>query len=217
GGYVALISYGSAGPNSGHSAPFGGAARHLGTNPLSFGVPGKETTPVIVDFATTVVAEGKIQVARAKHAPLPPGSIVDKEGRPSTNPQDFYDGGQILLTGNHKGYGLSLLTALLGAGLTAEQAATEGRGGGVFMLAVNPRAFAGEDAFLGTVDNISATVKRVPPAPGVKEVLLPGEPEANSRAERQQNGIPIPEDTWNAISATAARFDVPMPEVAGVA
>src|SRR5207247_1381513 len=108
-------------------------------------------------------------------------------------------------------------TALLGAGLTAEQAATEGRGGGVFMLAVNPRAFAGEDAFLGTIDNINSAVKAVQPAPGFKEVLLPGEPEANARAERQQNGIPIPDDTWSAVAEAAARCNVPLPEVIGTA
>jgi LDH2 family malate/lactate/ureidoglycolate dehydrogenase len=211
-----MVTYGSAGPNSGHSAPFGGAARHLGTNPWSLGLPAKETTPVIVDFATTVVAEGKIQVARAKHAQLPPGSIVDKEGKPSTDPEDFYAGGMILAAGGHKGYGLSLFAAMLGAGLTAEQPVTEGRGGGVFMMALNPRAFTSEEAYAGTVDNLAGAVKRVPPAAGVREVLLPGEPEAASRAERQQNGIPIPEDTWNAIATAASRFEITMPEVAGI-
>jgi len=215
-GYVGMVTFGSAGPNSGHSAPFGGAARHLGTNPWSVGVPGKQVRPVIVDFATTVVAEGKIQVARAKHAQLPPGSIVDKDGQPSTNPEDFYAGGMILPAGGHKGSALSLVAALLGAGLTAEQAATEGRGGGVFVLAINPRAFASEGAYTGTIDNLAAAVKRVPPAPGVKEVLLPGEPEANSRAERQ-NGIPIPEDTWGVITEAAVRFNVALPEVMATA
>ena len=186
-GYIALVMFGSAGPNSGHAAPFGGAARHLGTNPWSVGVPGKRITPVVVDFATTVVAEGKIQVARAKHAPLPPGSIVDKEGNPSTNAEDFYAGGMILPMGGHKGYGLSLVAALLGAGLTAEQPATEGRGGGVFVLAVNPRAFTSEEAYAGTIDNLAGAVKAVPAAPGYSEVLLPGEPEANSRPERQKS------------------------------
>src|SRR6266498_3831084 len=84
-GYIAFVSYGSAGPGSGHMAPFGGAQRHFGTNPISFGFPAKETNPVVVDFATTMVAEGKIQVARAKHAELPPGCIVDKDGKASTN------------------------------------------------------------------------------------------------------------------------------------
>jgi hydroxycarboxylate dehydrogenase B len=141
-GYIAMVIYGSAGPNSGHAAPFGGASRHLGTNPWSIGIPGGEGDAVVVDFATTVVAEGKIQVARAKHVPLPPGCIVDKDGQPSTTAEDFYNGGMILPVGGHKGYGLSLVAALLGAGLTAERPPENGRGGGVFVLAVDPRAFS---------------------------------------------------------------------------
>ena len=213
-GYIALVTSGSAGPSSGHAAPFGGAARHLGTNPWSIGIPGKTTTPLVADFATTVVAEGKLQVARAKRTPLPPGSIVDKEGRPTTSVEDFYAGGMILPAGGHKGSALSLVAALLGAGLTAEQPATGGRGGGVFVLAINPRAFAEPEAYAGTIDNMAAAARAVPPAPGFERVLLPGEPEALSRAERQQNGVPIPADTWHALEAAAARFNVPLPEVA---
>ena len=212
-GYIAFVSFGSAGPSIGHSAPFGGAQRHFGTNPISFGIPSKETTPVVVDFATTVVAEGKIQVARAKHAELPPGSIVDKEGKPSTNPEDFYAGGMILPFGGHKGYGLSLVAALLGAGLTAEEPASEGRGGGVFVMAINPKAFTSEAAFLGTIDNLSGAVKKVPTAPNFSEVLLPGEPEANSRAQRSKEGVPVAADTWDAITAAAKELNVEMPKV----
>jgi LDH2 family malate/lactate/ureidoglycolate dehydrogenase len=213
-GYIAFVIYGSAGPNSGHAAPYGGAARHLGTNPWSVGIPGKQLAPVVADFATTVVAEGKIQVARAKHAPLPPGCIVDKDGRPSTNAADFYAGGMILPMGGHKGYALSLIAALLGAGLTAEQPAPDGRGGGVLVLALNPRAFASEDAYTGTIDRMAAAVKAVPPAPGFEAVLLPGEPEAQARAERERSGVPIPEDTWAALADAAKRFGVPLPEPA---
>jgi LDH2 family malate/lactate/ureidoglycolate dehydrogenase len=213
-GYIAVVTYGSAGPNSGHAAPFGGAARHLGTNPLSVGIPGGDCDPVVVDFATTVVAEGKIQVARAKHAPLPPGSIVDKDGQPSTNAEDFYAGGMILSAGGHKGYGLSLVTALLGAGLTAEEAPQNGRGGGVFVLAINPRAFTEAAVYGQTIDNLTGAVKAVPPAPGVDEVMLPGGPEAKSRAERRAQGVPIPEDTWKALVETATRLQVLVPQPA---
>ena len=212
-GYLAIVSYGSAGPGGGHSAPFGGAQRHFGTNPISLGVPGKETTPMVVDFATTVVAEGKIQVARAKHAQLPPGSIVDKEGKPSTNPEDFYAGGMILPFGGHKGYGLSLWTALIGAGLTAESPATEGKGGGVVVMAIDPRAFTDEDSYTGTIDNMAAAVKTVPTAQGFDEVMLPGGPEAKSRAERNKNGVPVPTDTWDAIAGAAQELGVEMPKV----
>ncbi|MDQ3702816.1 MAG: Ldh family oxidoreductase [Chloroflexota bacterium] len=214
-GYIAIVTYGSAGPNSGHAAPFGGAARHLGTNPWSIGIPGADVEPVIVDFATTVVAEGKIQVARAKHAPLPAGSIVDKEGQPSTEAEDFYAGGMILPMGGHKGYGLSLVAALIGAGLTAEEPATQGRGGGVFVLAINPRAFGESDVYGATIDNLAGAVKAVSPAPGFSEVMLPGGPEGKSRAERQKAGVPVPGDTWDALAATARRLQVPVPAVGG--
>jgi hydroxycarboxylate dehydrogenase B len=212
-GCISFVIYGSAGPNSGHSAPFGGAARHLGTNPWSVGVPGKDTQPVVVDFATTVVAEGKIQVARAKHVPLPPGCIVDKEGKPSMAAEDFYGGGMILPMGGHKGYGLSLAGAMIGAGLTAEQAATEGRGGGVFLTVINPRAFTDEDAYTGTIDSMAKAVRAVPPAQGFSDVMLPGEPEARARQERRANGVPIPADTWQALVETAEKLNVPVPEV----
>jgi LDH2 family malate/lactate/ureidoglycolate dehydrogenase len=211
-GYIAIVTYGSAGPNSGHAAPFGGSARHLGTNPLSVGVPGGAGDAVVVDFATTMVAEGKIQVARAKHVPLPPGCIVDKEGQPSTNAEDFYAGGMILPAGGHKGYGLSLITALLGAGLTAEAPPDGGRGGGVFVIAVNPRAFTAADVYGQTVDALTGAVKAVPPAPGFSEVLLPGGPEARSRAERGAQGVPVPADTWAALTAVAEKLGVPLPE-----
>lgn len=210
-GYLAIVSFGSAGAGSGHSAPFGGAQRHFGTNPISLGVPGKETAPVVVDFATTVVAEGKLQVARAKHASLPPGCIVDKDGNPSTSPEDFYNGGMILPFGGHKGYGLSLWTALIGAGLTAEQPAADGRGGGVVIMAIDPRAFTTEDAYTGTIDRMTDAVRDVPPAQGFGEVMLPGGPEAKSRAERSRDGVPVPADTWDAISGAARELGVPLP------
>jgi hydroxycarboxylate dehydrogenase B len=193
-GYIAFVTFGTAGANSGHSAPFGGAQRH---------------------FATTVVAEGKIQVARAKHAQLPPGSIVDKDGNPSTEPNDFYAGGMILPFGGHKGYGLSLVAALLGAGLTAEEPSEDGKGGGVFVMAIDPRAFADEAAYTGTVDAMAASVRSVPPAPGFQNVLLPGEPEANSRAQRSKEGVPVPADTWDAIAGAASEVGVEMPALAG--
>jgi hydroxycarboxylate dehydrogenase B len=212
-GFIAWVVYGSANPGGGQSAPFGGAQRHFGTNPWSFGIPGKEIDPVVVDFATTVVAEGKVQVARAKHLPLPPGCIVDKDGNPSTNPEDLYAGGMLLPFGGHKGYGLSVIASFLGAGLTAETASTDGRGGGVFVMAIKPTAFSDEDAYTGTIDSMAAAVKGSPPAPGFSEVMLPGGPEVKSRAERNRDGVPVPADTWEAVAKAAAEVGVEMPKV----
>ena len=207
-GFISMIVYGNMGPGTGLTAPFGGARRHLGTNPWSFGVPSGETQPVVVDFATTVVAEGKVQVARAKHAELPPGQIVDKDGHPSTNPEDLYTGGMLLPAAGHKGYGLSLVASLLGAGLTAEEAPENGVGAGVIVMAIDPRAFGALETFTATIDNLSAGVEAVAPAPGFEKVLLPGGPEAASRASRRANGVPIAPDTWDVIAGAAAKLGV---------
>ncbi|MGH2351851.1 MAG: Ldh family oxidoreductase, partial [Chloroflexota bacterium] len=181
-GYVAEVTVGAAGPGIGGAAPFGGAARFLGTNPWSLAVPtGGE--PVLVDFATTVVAEGKVRVARSKHEALPPGCIVDQRGRPSTDPEDFYAGGMLLPFGGHKGYGLALAAALFGglaaigesdpsmagaAAPPAEKGAGD-RTGGVFMLVVDPGAFGDAALYAAAAGRVVDAVKRVPPAPGVPE------------------------------------------------
>ena len=83
----------------------------------------------------------------------------------------------------------------------------------MFVLAIDPRAFTTEEAFIGTVDNVAGAVKKVPTAPGFSEVLLPGEPEAKARAERRRDGVPVPADTWEAIGGAAKELGVEMPKV----
>ena len=73
----------------------------------------------VIDIATSMIAEGKIQVARSRGEDLPEGYIVDKSGNPSVKPADFYDGGFLLPFGLHKGYSMGLLVCLLG-GLSGE-------------------------------------------------------------------------------------------------
>lgn len=225
-GFVAMLSVGSAGPNVGGATPFGGAQRFLGTNPWSIGIPSSEENPVLVDFATTVVAEGKVRVARAKHEALPPGCIVDKEGRPSTNPEDFYAGGMLLPFGGHKGYGLALASAMLG-GLAAIGDPNPNLAGspspgpdpnrermaGAFLVVIDPGAFGERDEYAESVGRLSGAVRRVPAAPGVSQVLIPGEPESRTTAQRRQEGIALPDDTWDAIAKVAGDAQVEMPAV----
>jgi LDH2 family malate/lactate/ureidoglycolate dehydrogenase len=195
---IAIVTVGGGG--TGAAAPFGGAARALSTNPISVGIPGGETPDMLVDFATTVVAEGKIQVARAKGVELPPGCILDRNGNPSTNPEDFYNGGVLLPFGGHKGYGLSMIVEMLGGALVPGAAYNrDGRGGGAVILAVDATTFQSAESYEQAADGILQRIKAIPPAKGFNEVLLPGEPELLSKAERLANGIPVAEATWNAI------------------
>lgn len=198
------------------AAPFGGRRAMLGANPIAAGFPlGARRAPMIVDFATTVVAEGKVRVARDAGEQLAPGAILDREGRPSTDPNDFYDGGMLLPFGGHKGYALALTAEMLAAALVAPALwAEEGRGGpvfgqsGLFMLAINPAIFGTRDDYYRIAEDTLERMKGVPPAPGFAEVLIPGEPEARARAQRSRDGIPLAAATWQALAAVAAELGI---------
>ena len=101
-------------------APFGGRQRVMGTNPIAWAVPrGGGQEPIALDVATAFIAEGKVRVARAKEVECPEGAIMDKDGFPSVNPNDFYNGGALKAFGAHKGSGFSILAQLVGVGLPA--------------------------------------------------------------------------------------------------
>ncbi len=192
-------------------APFGGKARVLGTNPLSFAVPAGNQPMLLVDFATTVVAEGKVRVARDKHEQLPPGYIIDKDGNPTTDPNDLYAGGMLQFFGGHKGYALAILVEVLSGALAGGYTYEEGnlgKGNGVFMLAVNPEGFDSAAAVQERIERLFGRIKAVPPAPGFKEVLIPGEPEMNNKKARLAEGIYVPADTWEALKKVATEFGV---------
>jgi hydroxycarboxylate dehydrogenase B len=220
-GLISIVMVGSAGEGGGIVVPFGGRERFLGTNPWSIGIPAAERPPMIFDAATSTIAEGKLRVARAKGAPVPPGFIVDREGQPSTDPLDFYNGGALLplggLTSGHKGYALALAAALLGGlGLTADggQEADQGGGSinGVFLVVLDPGAFGDGERYRTMVAGTLDAAERVPPAEGAAEVLVPGEPERRSRAQRDREGIPLAPSTWQELVQVAERFGLTPPE-----
>lgn len=197
--------------------PFGGAGRIIGTNPYSFAIPTGQHEMVLVDFATSVVAEGKLQVAIAKGAPVPQGYILDKDGNPSTDPNDFYKGGMLLPAAGHKGYSLALIADILGGLLAGnERVGRDWNLTGTFMLAVNVEAFRPLAEFAAAVDGRLDEIKAVQPAAGFQEVLIPGEPEMRSKAQREKDGIGVPEATWEALLATGAKYGVDVSKVAGI-
>ncbi|MBM4438249.1 MAG: Ldh family oxidoreductase [Actinobacteria bacterium] len=191
------------GPGSMVAAPFGGAQGRLSTNPITFGARAGDDA-MMLDFATTASAEGKIRVARDKGVPIPPGQILDKHGKPSTNPQDLYDGGVMLPFGGHKGYGLSLMAELLGNNLTgAVEPQPSGRLG-TFALAIDPNAFGAGAAFVETTRATFRRMRETKAADGFREVLIPGDLERRSRQAMRASGVELPEATWDAVLKTAA-------------
>ncbi len=219
-GIVLMVMAGGFGGRGVSAVPYGGSKPLFGTNPIAVGIPAGVQPDILVDFATTAVAAGKIEVARAKKVPLPPGSIVDREGRPTTDPEDYYRGGALLPFGGHKGYALSVMVELLGRVMTGADSYAEGvRGGpvyghsGTLMLAMDPSVFVDPERYAATADETLVRLKAVPAAPGSAGVMIPGEPEARSRAERLTNGIPLAEETWERILATARAVGIPEAEL----
>jgi hydroxycarboxylate dehydrogenase B len=226
-GLIGLVTVGAVGAGIGGVVPFGGRTRFLGTNPWALSVPGHRRH-FIFDAATSTLAEGKVRVARAAGKLLPPDAIVDPDGQPSRDAEAFYAGGALLPLGGalagHKGYGLGLASALLGAlgmigdpeptlvgAAPPEAAESRGRIAGVFLQVVDPAAFGDPAGYAQLVDDALDAAKRQAPANGVAEVLVPGEPEERARTRRNREGIPLPAATWAELGKVAARFGVTLP------
>jgi len=223
-GVIGIATVGVVG--AGGVAPFGGRGRYLGTNPWAFGIPAAGE-PMIFDAATSAVAEGKVRLARFKGVPVPEGAIVDAEGRPTTDPEDFYAGGALLPLGGslagHKGYGLALASALMGAlamiddadATTAGTASTtigENWMGGAMVIAVDPEWFGGVERYRMAVTGALEELRRQPSAAGVGEILIPGDPERKNRERRGREGIPLPQAVIEELRTIGERYGVGVPE-----
>jgi uncharacterized oxidoreductase len=199
---LVAMAFGNADPTV---APFGGRERRLGTNPLAWAVPrAKGKPPVVMDWATSVVAEGKLAVARDRGESVSEGLVLDAEGRASRDPGDFYRGGVLLPFGGHKGYGLSVLIELVagllsGTGVGSMPGYTGDFGTVLVAFAID--AFQPVDEFRARTEEFCRALNETPPAHGHDEVLVPGEPEERTRAQRERDGIPVPDTTWQELHA----------------
>lgn len=228
-GFASIVTVGTVGPGWGGVPPAGGLDRVNGTNPWCFGLPAEGRAPFIADFATSQVAEGKLRVARYNGNQVAEGLVLDKEGRPSVDPEDFYSGGTILplgglLTG-HKGYGLGMAAALFGSLAMIDDPDPTGAGtmavapkdkpwtGGVFLMVIDPAWFGSGDSFRQEVVRAMRAIHGTRPAPGVDQVLVPGDPEAISREKREREGFEIPSSLWAELREIAGRYHVPMPTI----
>ena len=197
--------------NAGHLgyqiAPFGGLEGRISTNPIAFSAPRPETDPILVDMTTSVVAEGKVRVAINQGKHVPEGWLIDADGNPTTDPNDFRaePPGAILPLGGvvaHKGYALGLVVELLGGTLSGEGCADGSRtmrSNGVLFTVYNIEHFTELSTYYEEVEALLRHVKSSRLAPGFKEILAPGEPEFRSAQRKESEGIEIDETTWAAI------------------
>jgi hydroxycarboxylate dehydrogenase B len=195
-------------------APWGGAARRLGTNPHAIAIPGPGgTVAMSLDFATSVWAEGKLRVKFNRGETVPAGIMLDGVGEPSNDPRRFYTEppGSLLTAGEHKGYGLSLAVEILAGILSGTGAAgpdpTPFRNG-TLMICLDVARFLPLADFHRQVAAHFDFVKATPLAAGAKEIVIPGEPEERLARERRANGIPVEDETWRQIQACASERGV---------
>ena len=208
-----LIGIGFAGGGFSHGfvAPYGGRERLFSTNPMSFAVPCGDEETLLLDFATSSVAHGKVLLAQSKGAPVPQGMMLDKMGRPTTEAADLDDGGVLLPMGLHKGSGLSMMMEIIPNLLGGDRPMSSPDfhyGNPMLLVALLPEAFDEATDFVAYVDALKTRMKTVKPAEGFDEVLAPGEPEARSYAERAQSGILLPDRVWEDLRALADELGV---------
>lgn len=188
-------------------APFGGSDRRLSTNPITVGVPVAEGKPIIVDMTTSMAAEGKLMVALNRGEQVPEGWIIDKRGNATTEPKDFYEGGALLTVGGHKGSALSVVTDLLAGAISTGRSSDPNDSvlrNNMLSIYIAPAVYDGQKAVAAEVARFVDWVKASPPLRSGVPVLMPGEIENRTRAERERVGIPLDEKTRSDLIAAAA-------------
>jgi uncharacterized oxidoreductase len=206
-------------------APFGGTGRRLSTNPFCVGVPPMAGRPMLLlDMATSVVAEGKVLVAANGGKPLPAGALITTDGKLSSDPATLYGPltpngprsylngtGAIRAFGEHKGSGLCFMCDILGGILGGGAPSGPGRfSNGMLSIYLDPKHFGAQDFVRQTMDYVDY-VKSSPTAEGVEEVLVPGEPEARNGAIREAEGVPVHLDVWVNLCRIATGFGLATP------
>jgi hydroxycarboxylate dehydrogenase B len=204
-------------------APPGGIEPRLGTNPLCVAIPTDQLeAPVVLDFGTSVVAEGKVRVYHINQRRVPDGWLLDHQGKPTNDPAVLYEPplGSILPMGgaqSYKGFGLALVLDLLAGGLSGGRSSHPGappaRGNNVLFLALDPRQFTGGEELRNQAAELVNYVRATPRAPGADAITLPGDPERRTLLSRCKNGIPIEDNHWRMLAALAGRLHVKLPVV----
>lgn len=205
-------------------APFGGVDRRLSTAPYCVGVPRPDGPPLLLDFATSLVAEGKVLVASLGGKPIPGDALISPDGTMSADPAVLYGPypsgpgprdpqagpGAIRAFGEHKGSGLAFMCEILGGALTG--AGTTGPDkrfcNGMMSLYIDPKVVDPDGFFPAECADYVRYYKSARPVQPGGEVLVPGEAESRAKAKKLKEGVPLSDGTWDAIAATARDLGV---------
>src|SRR5438034_7860722 len=226
-GVIGMVTSGTRGVTM---VPTFGAEPVMGTNPLAFAAPARRNPPFQLDMATTTVAAGKVKVYKLNHEALPPGWVVDEKGQPVTDPEEAFkhvfeqpEGGITPLggarqVGGRQAYGLAVMVHILGGALSGAsftpirnrtQKPSDPHNIGHFFLAIDPRAFRAEGEFENDLDQVIDVLHGAKRADPAQPVLVAGDPEMATRAERLRDGVPVPDDLMEQLRAVAKSASVP--------
>src|SRR5579883_815186 len=200
-----------------HLPPWGGLESLLGTNPIAVAVPALDEPPVVMDMAPTVTAYGKVRLKASRGEEMPVGWMIDKEGKPLTDPKRA-DEGHLLPIGDYKGYALSLMIALIAGALNRAAIGRDifdfnkelGRATntGQSIVALSIEAFAPAAEFKRGVDAMVRALRQSQRLPGVERIWLPGEQSHEKRLDRMKNGIPLPPSLKKSLDALATELGI---------
>ena len=210
--------------NANHLPPWGGLDMLLSTNPIAAAIPAGEEAPVVLDMATTVAAYGKVKAKAAKGEAMPEGWMIDRQGKPLTDPKRAEEG-FLLPIGGYKGYGLALVVGLLAGTLNG---AAMGRdvvdfnkddvtptNTGQAIVAIDPAAFGDLAAFKAAVDRVVRDLRASERLPGVDRIRMPGEQSHVKRAAQAREGIAIAPALRQTLARLAADIGIePLEEMA---
>ena len=189
-------------------APHRGSDARFGTNPVCFALPtGKKSEPIVLDMATSKVAAGKLRVSNNAGKKLPDGLVIDFEGKPSNDPGIMFSEpkGALLPFGEHKGYGLALIAELMsgvlsgGGTIQPDNIRLDGIINTMTVILIDPSRLGEFDWIKNEIDSMVNYATGSPPSDPKLPVLVPGEPERKSRAERKENGIPLDAESWSQL------------------
>jgi L-2-hydroxycarboxylate dehydrogenase (NAD+) len=203
--------------NANHLPPWGGIDMLLSTNPIAVGVPAGEEPPIVLDMATTVAAYGKVKTKAQRGEMMPEGWMIDREGRPLTDPKRA-DDGFLMPIGGYKGYGLALVFGLLAGTLNGAAMGrdvvdfnnddTTPTNTGHVIVAINVAMFRPLEEFKRSVDELIRDIRGSRRLPGIDAIRLPGEQSHAKREERTRLGIPIPDPLLKSLNKLAADLGI---------
>src|SRR6201997_1425185 len=198
-------------------APWRGTDARFSTNPVCIALPGPDPErPIILDMATSTIAMGKVRVARNKGEQLKPGILIDGEGKPTTDPGAMYrqPRGALVTFGEHKGYALAFVCEMLAGALCGRgtmRPEQQGRGtatNGMLTIVIDPSRLVDREWLREEIAGMTEYITASPPARPDEPVLIPGDPERRTRAERIASGVPIDDETWRELTLAARGINV---------